>query len=126
MPLTSLEIIGHGRVLARTDGRNSARLATELELPVEHGLWIAAKAQAGTAQAAHTTPIYVTVNGGSFVNRDALDARLQAADSYLREIEAEVATPGTNLDAQASRHRAQLAREIAEARMVIEERTRAR
>jgi len=126
VPLTSLEIIGQGRVLGRADGRNAARLATELELPVDHGLWIAAKAQAGTAQVAHTTPIYVTVNGGSFVNRDALDARLQAADAYLREIEGEVATAGTNLDAQASRHRAQLERQIAEARTVIEQRRRMR
>ena len=126
VPLTSLEIIGHGRVLARADGRSAARLATELELPVEHGLWIAARAQAGTAQAAHTTPIYVTVNGGSFVNPDALDARLRAAEDYLREIEMELTRPATNIDNQASRHRAQLERQIAEARTLIQERRNAR
>jgi hypothetical protein len=126
VPLTSLEIIGHGRVLARAEGRSAARLATELELPVEHGLWIAARAQAGTAQAAHTTPIYVTVNRGSFVNPHALDARLRAAEDYLREIEMELARPVTNIDNQASRHRAQLENQIAEARTLIEERRNAR
>jgi len=93
---------------------------------VEHGLWIAARAQAGTAQAAHTTPVYVTVNGGSFVNPDTLDTRLQAAEQYLREIETELASPGTNLDSRASFHRAQLERQIAEARTLIDQRRRSR
>jgi hypothetical protein len=126
VPITSLEIIGHGRVLAREDGRSAARLTAALELPVDHGLWIAARAQAGTAQVAHTTPIYVTVNGGSFVNPDTLDARLQAAERYLREIETELAAPGTNIDGQAARHRSQLERQIAEARTLLEQRRRAR
>jgi hypothetical protein len=126
VPLASLEIVGHGRVLARADGRSAARLATEVEIPVEHGLWIAAKAQAGTAQVAHTTPVYVTVDGGSFVNRAASEPRLQAAERYLRELEAELAAPGSNLDDQASRHRTQLERQIAEARQIIEQRRSAR
>jgi hypothetical protein len=126
VPLTSLEIVAHGRVIARADGRGSARLTTELELPVEHGLWIAARAQAGTAQVAHTTPVYVTVNGGGFVNPDTLEARLDAADGYLRELEMELANPGTTVDSQASRHRAELERQIAEARRIIEERRRGR
>jgi hypothetical protein len=124
VPLGSVEIIGNGRVLARTEGRNAARLTAEFELTAEHGLWIAAKAQAGTAQAAHTTPIYLTVNGGSFVNRETLGARLAAADTYLQELEAELNAPGNSLDAQASRHRAQLERQIAEARSAIEQRRR--
>jgi hypothetical protein len=124
-PLTSLEIVGHGRVLARADGRGDARLATELELPVERGMWIAARAEAGSGQVAHTTPVYVTVNGGSFENPETLGARLEAAESYLREIEADLAAPGSNVVLQASRHRAQLERQIAEARRAIEERKRA-
>jgi hypothetical protein len=64
------------------------------------------------------------VNGGSFVNRDTLGARLDAAERYLRELEAELAAPGTNLDEQASRHRAALERQIAEARKALDERRR--
>jgi hypothetical protein len=115
-PLKSLEIIGHGRVLARADGTGAAQLRTELDLPVDHGMWIAARAEAGTAQVAHTTPVYVTVNGSGFQNPDALRARLDTAEQYLRELEAELASPGTSLDSQAGRHRAQLERQIAEAR----------
>lgn len=122
VPLTSLEIVGHGGVLARADGRGEARLVAELEVPVEHGLWIAARAEAGTAQAAHTTPVYVTVNGGSFVNPATLDERLRTAENYLREIESEMATPEPNIDSQVSRHRAQLERQIAEARTLIAQR----
>ena len=77
-------------------------------------------------EAAHTTPIYVTVNRGSFVNPDALDARVRAAEDYLREIEMELARPVTNIYHQASRHRAQLEHQIAEARTLIAERRNAR
>ena len=122
VPLQSLEIIGHGRVLARADGRGTARLVTEVEIPVDHGMWIAAKAQGGTAQVAHTTPVYVTVNGGGFANATTLAARLATAEQYLQELEAELAAPGSNIDNQASRHRTQLERQIAEARKVIEQR----
>lgn len=126
VPLQALEIIGNGRVLARADGRGAARLATGIELTVEHGMWIAARAQAGTAQVAHTTPAYVTVNGGSFANLETLGARLETAEQHLRELEAALAAPGSNLDEQASRHRTQLERQIAEARKAIEQRKSAR
>ena len=122
VPLESLEIVGHGRVLARAGGTSAARLTTELEIPVDHGIWIAAKAKAGTAQVAHTTPVYVTVNGGSFANPGTLGTRLETAEKYLRELEAELAAPGTNIDYQATRHRSQLERQIAEARKAIEQR----
>ncbi len=122
VPLESVEIVGHGRVLARAEGRDAARLTTEIEVPIEHGMWIAARARAGAPQAAHTTPVYVTVNGGSFANADTLGARLDAAEMYLREIEAELASPGTSLDSQAARHREQLERQIVEARKIIAQR----
>jgi hypothetical protein len=115
-PLTSLEIVGHGRVLARAEGRNAARLTTHIDLPVTHGIWIAAKASAGTAQLAHTTPVYVTVNGQGFQNPDTMSARLATAEQYLRELETALAEPPTGLDNQAGRHRAQIERQIAEAR----------
>jgi hypothetical protein len=126
VPLESLEVIGHGRVLARAEGRSAERLTTELEITVDHGIWIAAKAKAGTAQVAHTTPVYVTVNGGSFVNPETLGARLERAESYLRELETGLAAPGSSIDDQASRHRVQLERQIAEARKAIEQRRTAR
>ncbi len=119
VPLQSLEIVGHGRVLARSEGRDAARLTADLDLPVDQGIWIAAKVQAGTGQFAHTTPVYVTVGGGGFQNRAALAERVATAERYLQELEAELASPGTTLDSQAARHRAALMRQIAEARSVL-------
>lgn len=116
VPLSALEIVGHGRVLARADGQHAARLVAELELPVDHGLWIAARATAGPAQVAHTTPVYVTVGTGGFENPASLPAHLDRAEGYLRELEAELAAPGGEPDHQASRHRAALERQMAEAR----------
>jgi len=120
VPLRSLEIVGHGRVLARADGQNGARLTVDLDFPVEQGLWIAAKAQAGAGQVAHTTPVYVTVNGGTFRNVPELPARIATTERYLRELETELdAAPATSLDGQAWRHRDQLNRQIAAAREVL-------
>jgi hypothetical protein len=119
VPLASLEIIGNGQVLTRVEGGNAPRLTKQFDIPVSRGMWIAAKATAGTAQAAHTTPVYVTVGGRTFQNADTLNARLAAAEAYLRELETELAGPGTNLDNQAARHRTQLERQIAEARSTL-------
>jgi hypothetical protein len=115
-PLRVLEIVGHGKVLARSEGKDAAHLTVDLELPVDHGIWIAAKCDAGQAQVAHTTPVYVTVNGGGFHNPESLQRNLQAAEGYLKEVEQDLANPGNNLDRQTARHRAQLERQIAEAR----------
>jgi hypothetical protein len=118
-PLQSLEIVGHGKVLARSTGSGVPRLTAELELPAERGIWIAAKVEAGRAQVAHTTPVYVTVNGGGFQNRDTLRERLATAESYLQELESELGAPGSALDSQIWRHRVQVERQITEARAVL-------
>ena len=41
---------------------------------------------------------------------------IEIADGYLKEVEQELAQPGTTVDSQASRHRTELERQIAEAR----------
>jgi hypothetical protein len=117
--LGSIELIAHSKVLARTKGSDSAHLTVNFELPVDHGVWIAAKCEGGVGQVAHTTPVYVTLGGGGFENRETLTRNLGAAEGYLREVEGELANPGTQLDRQASRHKAQLERQIAEARGVL-------
>jgi hypothetical protein len=116
VPLRDLEIIGHSKVLARSEGKDAAHLTVDLELPVDHGIWIAAKCDAGTGQVAHTTPVYVTVNGGGFQNAATMRHSLDVAEGYLKEVEQDLAHPESNLDRQATRHRAQLERQIAEAR----------
>src|SRR6185437_2126553 len=59
----SVEIIGHGKVLAQSAGGK-----VEFDLAPAHGIWIAAKCEGGPGKLAHTTPVYVTVNGGGFYN----------------------------------------------------------
>jgi hypothetical protein len=111
----AVEIVGHGKVLARGKGK------VTLELPVDHGIWIAARVDAGGGQVAHTTPVYVTVNGGGWRNESTYKQLLARMEGYLKEVEGELAAPGTGLDAQASRHKAQLERQIAEARGKLRE-----
>ena len=119
VPLREIEIIGHGKVLARSAGTDAAHLTVDLELPVDHGIWIAAKCDAGTGQVAHTTPVYVTVNGGGWHNPHTLRQNLAIAEGYLKEVEQDLANPGNNLDRQATRHRTQLERQIAESRIQL-------
>jgi hypothetical protein len=119
IPLSSLEIIGHGKVLQKVTGRNAEKLSVNLELPIDHGIWIAAKCEAGKAQVAHTTPVYITVNGRGFHNPETAPRYLGLSERYLEELEQELAHPGTHLDDQASRHKAQLERQIAEARRTL-------
>jgi len=115
-PLRSVEIVGHGKVLARSEGKDAAHLTVDLELPADHGIWIAAKCDAGRGQVAHATPVYVSVNGGGWDNPRTLRRNLGVPEGYLKEVEQDLANPGNNLDRQAVRHRAQLERQIAEAR----------
>jgi hypothetical protein len=117
--LKSLEIVGHGNALAQKQGNGESRLAAEIEITPAHGLWIAAKCEGGPGQMAHTTPVYVTVNGGGFQNQETLRANAELSEEWLRELERDLASPPPNLDIQAPRHRNALAGQIAEARAKI-------
>ena len=114
--LKSLEIVGHGKSLAQAPGQGESRLAAEVEITPDRGLWIAARCEGGRFQSAHTTPVYVTVNGGGFQNPATVAANLQLSEEWLRELEHDLASPPPNLDIQAPRHRAALEGQIAEAR----------
>lgn len=90
VPLQRLQIVGHGKVLrevgAKLAGQSADELALELDLAPPHGLWIAARVDAGPFQIAHTTPVYVTVNGDGFHTRDNLDAQIDLTKKHLEEI----------------------------------------
>ena len=72
--LRSLEIVGHGKILAHAGGGGGERLAAEAEITPLHGLWIAAKSEGRSGQFAHTTSVYVTVNGDGFQNPETARA----------------------------------------------------
>ena len=116
VPLSSLEIVGHSKTIAKAEAGDPAHLKVTLELPAKHGIWFAAKAQAGTGQVAHTTPVYVTVGGDGFYDPETAARKVEISENYLKEIEKELDAPGINLDNQLSRHRVQMERQIAEAR----------
>jgi hypothetical protein len=123
VPLRALELVGHGRVLGRVTssepGQSASRLTLELELPVEQGIWLAARSFAGPAQAAHTTPVYVTVGEQGFHNPATVPHYLSLSESYLQELEAELQKPSQDLEKQAWRYREGLEKRIAETREVI-------
>lgn len=125
VPLRELEIVGHGRVLARArsdeSGQSAERLSVELDLPVDHGIWIAARTRAGDLQVAHTTPVYVTVDGGGFHNPETAGHYLDLNERYLKELEQEMARRPDNVSRQAWRYREGLQERVDEGRRIIAE-----
>ena len=123
VPLRNLEIVVHGKVLKRVTpeepGQSTDQLVVEMELPVEHGVWIAAQAQAEPQQVAHTTPVYVTVDGSGFHNPETALRYLDLNEQYLDELEREIAQPNQTLDQHAWRYREGLEARIAETREII-------
>jgi len=124
VPLSRLEIIAHGEVIASATpgnaGQSADLLSIQIELPVDKGLWIAARCYAGLNQAAHTTPVYVTIDGNGFLNPETRDSYLELNEQYLDELEAELETPDENLENRAYWYRKGLKSRIKSTRQVIE------
>jgi hypothetical protein len=99
--------------------QSDARLEVELELPAERGLWIAARTEAGPTQVAHTTPVYVSVDGSGFHNPKTAIAYLDLNERYLDELAEEISQPNQTLNQHAWRYREGLEARIAETRAVI-------
>ena len=125
IPLRELEIVGHQKVLGKATaneaGQSAERLTVELERSVDHGMWIAARAQAKQWQMAHTTPVYVSVDGGGFHNPETAGHYLDLNERYLDQIEQVIAERHDRADHNAWRYRKGLKRRIAETREAIED-----
>ncbi|MGV3559742.1 CehA/McbA family metallohydrolase [Larkinella arboricola] len=125
VPLDRIELIGHGKVLAsvsKTDaGQSASQLTLNLELDtLTRGIWLAARCFAGPQQAAHTTPVYVTVDGGGFHNPETAERYLKLSESYLQEIEQELEKESHNPEMRLWHYKKGLKTRIAETREVIE------
>lgn len=126
VPLQSLEIIVHGKVVrsvaATEAGQSAERLELSFDLPLDtHGVWLAAKATGGPTQVAHTTPVYVRVDGRGFENPETLARHIAASKAYLDEIEAALATPsGTAIDFQMTRQPDALRARVAAVRTMLD------
>jgi hypothetical protein len=124
VPLSRLEIIAHGKVIGSATpgdaGQSSDHLSIQMDFPVEQGIWIAARCYAGPNQAAHTTPVYVTINDKGFHNPETLASYLGLNEKYLDELEAELDSPSENLEYRAYWYRKGLKTRIENTRQVIE------
>jgi hypothetical protein len=123
IPLNRLELVVHGNVVASVtaDDDDKAQLGLDLDLPLDHGVWIAARCQAGPGQVAHTTPVYVEVNEGGFHNPETALDRLEVSEGYLDEIEAELDNPESALDNQMSRFRDRVLERVHQVRATLAE-----
>ena len=124
VPLRDLELVVHGEVVkavsAQEPGQSTERLRLSHDLRLGgHGVWIAARARGGPTQAAHTTPVYVRVDGTGFENPATAQRYLQLSESYLREIETALAAPGTAVNDQLTRGRDGIVQRIAETRAIL-------
>ncbi|WP_233507688.1 CehA/McbA family metallohydrolase [Adhaeribacter pallidiroseus] len=123
VPLQSLEIVGHGRVLGRVTpsdaGQSPDHLSLTLDIPAEQGIWLAARAYGNPTQAAHTTPVYVQVDGKNFHNPVTAPQYLKLSEQYLKELKKNLKTRQTDPQYRGWQYRAGLERRIAETQQVI-------
>ena len=126
VPLDILELVSHGRVIGRITARDSGQSANhlfiQLTLPaIAKGRWIAARCSAGSGQAAHTTPVYITVDGTGFHNPETAIYYLNLSEQYLHEIELQFSPNAANVEQQAWKYQDGLKARIAETRQIIGE-----
>ncbi len=90
-----LEVVSHGRVIRSAASRGAAQpnLALEFELPAGESQWIAARTTSFNGALAHTSPVYVIVDGASFVDRSQLPQLIAKRLKVLEFIEKRLSNP---------------------------------
>ena len=86
IPFEQLEIVANGKVIhsAKRTGKQSS---IEIDLPLDHGQWIAARTVSNGQIGAHTTPIYITVDGDPHWNREEAHKLIGNRLLSLNEVE---------------------------------------
>lgn len=132
VPLQRLELVRHGQVIASTQPRTGSdqslsHLSIETTLTADAGFWIAARTYANADQAAHTTPVYISVNNSGFHNKATISQYITLAEKYLAELEADLQQVNNDPQYQSWRYKKGIEQRIAEARAVLEQlKTRSR
>jgi hypothetical protein len=122
VPLKKLELVIHGEVVeTKSSTAPTDRLSIETRLKVTKGFWVAVRAYGRSGQAAHTTPVYVSVDNQGFHNPATLSKYLDLANQYLDELEKELQEVNTNPERQAWRYRDGIEKRIKATREVIKE-----
>ncbi|HYG17977.1 MAG TPA: CehA/McbA family metallohydrolase, partial [Ohtaekwangia sp.] len=124
VPLEKIELVVHGKVIAATTakeaGQSPSVITLETKIPIKQGCWIAVRAFAGPGQAAHTTPVYISVDGQGFQNPATISHYLHLAGQYLTELEKDLQNISGDPERQGWRYRKGIEARIAAARAVIE------
>jgi len=84
-----LEIVSHGRVIrsALSSDPTQERLGVEFELPAGESQWIAARTFSFNGAHAHTSPVYLIVDGASFADRSQVQQLVAERLKVLEFIE---------------------------------------
>jgi hypothetical protein len=90
--LERLEIVANGEVVRSAEPLGHSAVL-DFELPAEHSMWIAAR-----TAGAHTTPVYVTVDGKRHWKEDAVPALLDKCFRTLDEVDALINQKGANIE----------------------------
>lgn len=124
VPLNKLEIVGHGEILGQVSvqdpHQSSSELSLSLEVPAEKGIWIAARTYAQPQQVAHTTPVYISVDGKGFHNPQTAPKYLELSEQYLKGLEEELDAGSDKPENQAWHYKIPLKKRINETREIIE------
>jgi hypothetical protein len=86
-PLEQLEIVVNGEVI-RSAKATDQEASLDFEIPADHSFWIAAR-----TKGAHTSPVYVTVDGKRHWSPSAVPGLLAKREKQLKEIEELVEHP---------------------------------
>ena len=122
VPLSRIELIKHGKVIASKSATNINQkdsLSLLVELKADEGCWLAARCFAGEGQVAHTTPVYVYVDGKGFYDASTIQANISLAEKYLSELEGEIKVVRQDPERQSWRYRKPLEDRIVKARAVL-------
>ena len=124
IPLHNLEIIGHSKIIDSVSSRfydqSVSHLSLEKKLKINHGIWIAARCKADPLQYAHTTPIYITVDGDGFHNPETVQKNLDKCEQYLQEIE-EAMNSAPQEGGNIGKYKEPLSDRLAETKIIIDE-----
>jgi hypothetical protein len=90
-----LEVVAHGRVIRSVEphGPKQEKLEADFELPASESQWIAARTTCVNGAVAHTTPVYLIVDGAGFFDRAQLPQLVAKRLKVLDWIEKRVRDP---------------------------------
>jgi hypothetical protein len=91
----TLEIISHGQVLRSIESHSPEQeeLKLDFSIKADAGQWIAARVTSHNGALAHTTPVYVSVDGKSFRNEKELPQLVEQRTKVLDFIIGRLADP---------------------------------